>query len=154
MKIITSSIYNEINCYFSVSHKVDLKIREKLNESIKFDLQQAHNIKSALFLNLIVSTSKTTTKVEVKGPDYNRKDEIINWGLWLPYEDIVNNPKQNIPYIAYFFDALVLVFNTYGIPQERIREIQKNVENEVINNKQYEFEGESIDLDLSDIEFD
>ncbi|RCW41266.1 hypothetical protein [Paenibacillus prosopidis] len=154
MDIITSNIYSEVNSFFSVSHKVDLKIREKLNESLKSDLQQALNDEAMPFFNLIVSTSKATINVEVKGPDYNQKEKIINWGLWLPYEAIVNHPKQNIPYISYYFDALVLVFNTYGFPEERMRKIQKSVESEVIGNSQYDFEEETIDLDLSDLELD
>lgn len=154
MDIITSNIYSEVGSYFSVSYKVDLKIREKLNESIKFDLQKVFDDEKILFFNLVVSTNKVTTTVEVKGPDYNNKDKFVNWGLWLPYEDIVNHPTQNIPYINYYFDALVLLFNIYGIPEKKIREIQMSVESEIIGNSQYDFEDETIDVDLSDLELD
>lgn len=104
------------------------------------------------FINLIVSTNKSTSNVEVKGPDFNRKDKIINWGLWLPYEDIVNSENQVLPYLKYFFDALVVVFDNYGINEERLREIEMSVEKEIIGNSEYEYEEDVIDLDLSDLD--
>lgn len=152
MEILTSSLFNEVNSYFSINHKVNLKIREKLNESIKSDLQITSKEKDMCFINLIVSTNKSTSNVEVKGPDFNRKDKIINWGLWLPYEDIVNSENQVLPYLKYFFDALVVVFDNYGINEERLREIEMSVEKEIIGNSEYEYEEDVIDLDLSDLD--
>ncbi|RHW41963.1 hypothetical protein D1B31_04770 [Neobacillus notoginsengisoli] len=53
------------------------------------------------FINLITCTKKAILEVEVKGPDINRKEKIIDWGLWLPYEKIVKYPDQRKPYIIY-----------------------------------------------------
>jgi hypothetical protein len=152
LEILTSRLFNEVDSYFLINHKVDLKIREKLNECIKSDLQLTAKENGMCFLNLIISTNKTTFNVEVKGPDINRKDKFINWGLWLPYEDIANSENQVLPYLKYYFDALIVVFKYYGINEVRLREIEKSVENEIIGNSEYDYEEDIIDLDLSDLD--
>ncbi|MCG1021460.1 hypothetical protein [Sutcliffiella horikoshii] len=107
-----------------------------------------------LYFNLIVSTNKNTISVEVKGPDFDSKEKMINWGLWLTYEEITNQPVQSKEYIKYYFDALVLIFKYYGLSDEKIRNIQKSVEEEVIGNKQYDYEEETLHLDFSDLDFE
>jgi hypothetical protein len=59
-----------------ISHKVDSVIREKLNE---ISLPKSEKILKFEFINLMVSTKKSTDKVQAMGPDYS-KDSII-WGL-------------------------------------------------------------------------
>ena len=154
MRILTGSLFSEVNSYFSISHKVDLKIREELNDTISSDLQLNTKEKDMDFINLLVSTNKATLNVLVKGPEINRKDKIINWGLWLPYEAIVSSTNQVIPYLQYYFDALIILLGSYGISEKRIREIQFHVESEIIGNSAYEYEEDDFDLDLSELELD
>jgi hypothetical protein len=104
------------------------------------------------FLNLIVSTNSKTTHVEVKGPSYNKKDNFINWGLWLPYREIAEASDQLVPYLKYFFDAAVIVFKNYGVKEEDVRKVQRVVEEEVIDNPKYTFvEEQTPQPDLSDL---
>ncbi|ANE45479.1 hypothetical protein SY83_03135 [Paenibacillus swuensis] len=151
MRILTSSLFSEVNSFFSISHKVDLKIREELNDTISSDLQLNTKEKDMDFINLIVSTNKATLNVMVKGPEINRKDKFINWGLWLPYEAIVSSSNQVIPYLQFYFDALIILLGSYGIPEKRIREIQVRVESEIIGNSAYDYEEDDFDLDLSEL---
>jgi hypothetical protein len=152
LEILTSSLFPEANCYFQISHKVDLEIRKALNEKVKPALRLSSREEGFEFINLMVSTDSNTNGVEVKGPDYNRKDNIINWGLWLPYKEIVNSENQVIPYLQFYFDAAVLLFRNYGISEEIIRAIQEDVSGKVIGNSDYEYEDDSIEYDFS--EFD
>ncbi|MFB9328275.1 hypothetical protein ACFFSY_20285 [Paenibacillus aurantiacus] len=153
MEIITSSLFSEPNIYFSISHKVDLKIRGILNENLKSKLEQITE-REIKYLNLMVSTNCSTVKTEVKGPDLNRREQILNWGIWLPYKAIVESSDQKGRYISYYFDALVSLFGQYEIPEEMIRVLQNEVETEVLNNPEYDYMEESIDLDLSELKFD
>jgi hypothetical protein len=151
IEISTMNIFSEIKTYFSISYKVDLLIRRKLNESILSDLQLKSKDKDMCCIDLVVSTSRATIQVEVKGPQIYRKDKTISWGLWLPYEAIVNTSDQLIPYLKYYFDAVVLVFENYRITEDKIRVIQKSVEEEVLNNRaEYVYEEEDDDLELDE----
>lgn len=152
MEILTSSLFSEVNCTFSISHKVDLEIRKALNEKIKPKLRLTSKEQGFEFINLMVSTSTQTNEVEVKGPDFNRKKKIINWGLWLPYKGIVNSAHQKDPYLKFYFDALVLLFRNYGISEELLRSIQEEVSRKIIGNSEYKYEEDRIDYDFS--EFD
>lgn len=144
-------MYSEQESYFSISHKVDLLIRQKLNYLIGGKLQISRSEKEK-YLNLIVSTNKNTTCVDAKGPDVNNKEGFVNWGLWLPYYEIVNNTNQVESYLSYYFDAVVLVFNNYNVPEEDIRKVQRIVADEIVGNPNYNSEEETLELDLSDIE--
>ena len=117
MKILNCSLYSEVNCYFRISHLVDLKIREKLNENIISYLNLTPKEKVMEFINLIISTNTETRYVKVKGPDFNQKEKMISWGLWLPYQKIVECQDQRKPYIKFYFDALVILFERYGVEE-------------------------------------
>jgi hypothetical protein len=127
MEFITSSIYSEVGSYFSISHKVDLYIRRELNQIIKPLLKHNSRDRKMEYLNLIASTNKSIKAIEVKGPDYNQKEKFINWGLWLPYHQIVNQQDQREAYIKYYFDALVILLERYGVKEEVMRQVQKDV---------------------------
>ncbi|MCD4782022.1 MAG: hypothetical protein K8S27_15970 [Candidatus Omnitrophica bacterium] len=137
MKLTISSLYLEQGCEFSISFKVRKLIRQKLEEHVMQPYHFDEKDKD-LFLGLIISTNSTTKRVEVKGPDFDKRNKVINWGLWLPYELIVKNEEQLVPYINYLFDALVIVFEFYNIEEDVIRNIQKIVANEVIDNPKYD----------------
>jgi hypothetical protein len=151
LEILTSSLYNEMNSYFSISHKIDLKIREELNEKIKNHMQVESKQKD-MDINLIVSTNREILNVEVKGPSFNRKYKMINWGLWLPYEPIVGSTDQVIPYLKYYYEALVILLGRYGIDEDRLKKVWVSVENEVIGNSEYKFDEDNIDYDFSDLD--
>jgi hypothetical protein len=125
-----------------------------LNEKIVDELQLNPKEKEMESINLIVSTNKATFDVAVKGPEISRKDKMIEWGLWLPYEAIVNSTDQVIPYLKYYCDALILLLPRYGISEERIQEVWIGVEEEIIGNSEYIYEKDDLDLDLSDLDLD
>lgn len=152
MRLSISSFYGEPDFYFSISHKVDNFIRKKLTEEVMIPYgldKKDQNI----FLGLNLTTSSKTSSLEVKGPEYDKKNDFINWGLWLPYKEIAEDQDQLIPYLKYFFDAIAIVFKNYNIDEREIRKVQKIVENEVLNNPEYFFEEEETpEPDLSDLD--
>jgi hypothetical protein len=152
MRLSISSFYADPGFYFSISHKVDNFIRDKLTEvvMIPYGLDKKD---PNIFLGLDVTTSSKTYSLEVKGPEYDKKNGFINWGLWLPYKEIAEETDQLIPYLKYFFDAIALVFKNYNINEKEIRKVKKIVEDEVINNPEYFFmEEETPQPDLSDLD--
>ncbi|MFA1642853.1 hypothetical protein AB5N96_08300 [Chryseomicrobium imtechense] len=153
MEFLSSSLYSEINCSFSISHKIDLEIRSALNKKIISELKLTSKEQEFKYINLMVTTNSTTNKVEVKGPYFNRKNEIINWELWLPFKEITSTASQEIPYLKFYFDALVMLFEKYEVEEDQIRSIQKEISEKVIGNKEYEFKEETLDYDFSDFDF-
>ena len=152
MVLTISCLFSEPGFKFHISYKVDNFIRDKLR--ILMHTYKLDEKDKDLFLGLVVSTNSKTKKVEVKGPDVDKKNKFINWGLWLPYEDIVNTNNQLVPYLKYIFEAMVIVFGKYDVKEEDVKEIQKIVENEVVNNPEYIYsEEETKPLDLSKIKF-
>jgi hypothetical protein len=60
LDILTSNLYGEVGSFFSISHKVDLYIRQKLNQSVKPLIDANSSEKGMKFINLIFSTNKST----------------------------------------------------------------------------------------------
>lgn len=153
MKLTISSLYCEPGVKFSISHKVGNLLREKLIEKIMIPYNLIEKDQDK-FLGLIVSTSSKTKEVDVKGPDYDKKNNFVNWGLWLPYREIKEAQDQLIPFLKYFFDAVAILFKKYNVKEEDIRQVQKSIEEEVINNQKYKYEKKEIPVpDLSDLGF-
>lgn len=138
MRFAISHLYVEPGIRFQISHKVDKYIEHKITE----DIMKPYSLdkdKEGTFLNLIVSTRSTINELEVRGPDYDKKNDFIVWGLWLPYKEISEAEDQIPPYLNYLFEAIILVLAKYGAHEADIRGIQKDVEKEVINNPEYIF---------------
>lgn len=153
MEFLSMSFFSEINCRFSISHKVNLEIRNALNEQIKSELKPPPKDERFEYINLVVTTSSNTHAVEVKGPELDRKEKVITWNLWLPYERITSSTTQEAPYIQFYFDALVILLERYGIAEERLRAIQEKIEQKVIGNSEYKYVDNRIKYDLSDFDF-
>jgi hypothetical protein len=151
VEITISSLYLEPGYKFDISHKVDLSVRQKLEELL-ISSYGLDKIKEKYFLSLIISTDSKSKTVLVRGPSIDKRNEFITWSLNLPYLN-VNSGVDYVPkYLEYLFDALVLVFKNYGVNEEDIRKVQQIVEKEVINNPNYEFNEEVIEPpDLSDL---
>jgi hypothetical protein len=149
LEITTSSLYCEVGVYFSISYKVDLFIRNKLNEIIVRDFE-LDKVYEGRYLNLIVSTNSQIKDVEVKGMSTKGRGT-INCGIWLPCA-IINNEDQLIPYIHYYFEAVFFVLKKYHVTEAALLKVREIVENEVIGNPEYAYFEETIpDPDLSDL---
>lgn len=143
MRFAISHLYSEPGISFQISYKVDGYIEDRITENIMIPYGLDKNRKDT-FLNLIVSTNSKTVALEVKGPDYDKENDFITWGLWLPYKDISEAECQLSPYLKHLFDAIVLVLKNYNVNEEDIRKVQKDVENEVIDNSEYLYNEEFI----------
>jgi hypothetical protein len=153
MRFKISHLYTEPGVSFQISHKVDKYVEDKIIESI-IQPYGLDNDEMNTFINLIVSTSSKTLELVVKGPDYDKVNDIINWGAWLPYKAVSEEKGQLPSYLKYLFDAIAIVLNNYSVDEGDIRKMQRDVENEVINNPEYLCDEEFVpppDLDfLSD----
>ena len=88
-------------------------------------------------LSLIISTNLECYEVEAKGPDVDSRNKCVTWGLWLPYEEIVRSGDQTEAFISKFFEAAGIVFATYGIGLEVLKQAKTEVESEIIGNQHY-----------------
>ena len=91
------------------------------------------------FLGLVITTLSSISELEVRGPQYDKKNKTINYGLWLPYKKINESSNYLKEYLCSLFDALVVFFNKYYIPETAIRNVQNKVELEVLQNPEYEY---------------
>ncbi|MFD2145329.1 hypothetical protein [Mucilaginibacter antarcticus] len=138
MILIISSWYGEPGVSFRIYFKVHKLIRHQLIEQVMypFGLEAAD---SETVLSLVSTTTANTKKLEVRGPEVDKRNKTINYGLWLPYLNIHNSSNYLKTYLEYYFDALVILFDKYDIPEDVIRAIQRKVENEVLGNLEYEY---------------
>ncbi|MFA1642808.1 hypothetical protein AB5N96_08075 [Chryseomicrobium imtechense] len=153
MQFFTSSLYAEVNCFFSVSYKIDIEIEKALNKQISSELRLPPKEEGFEYISLMVSTSSKTVEVEAKGPGLDKKEEIITWALWLPYDEITSAPSQEVPYIKFYFDAIVLLLERYGIEEKSLRAIQHEIEQKVIGNSEFDYVDNKIKYDLTDFDF-
>jgi hypothetical protein len=136
MILTIRSWFNEPGIEFTVSHKVHKFARQTIIDEVlkPFGLESKD---PDVFLGLVIATSENTKIVEVRGPEYDKRNKFINYGLWLPYEKINNSNNYLGEYLNNLFDALVLLFNKYDVPESAIRNVQGKVEAEVLNNPNY-----------------
>jgi len=138
MVLTIRSWFSEPGIEFKVSHKVRKFIRESLVEDIMkpFGLETRD---PDIFIGLVITATKNTKELEVRGPEYDKRNKFINYGLWLPYEKIDDAENYLKEYLKYFFDALVILFKKYDIPEENILKVKNRVEEEVLNNANYRY---------------
>ena len=136
MTLTIRSWFNEPGIHFNISYKVGQLVRQLMSNDIMtpFGLETKD---PDIFLGLVIATSSSTSELEVRGPDYDKRNKFINYGLWLPYSKINESPDYLKEYLSNLFDALVLLFSKYNIPEMAIRGVQKKVEIEVLNNENY-----------------
>lgn len=139
MIIAISSWFNEPGIEFKISFKVHNLIWKYLTDDIMkpFGLEEKD---PGFLMRLVTATSSDTKELDVRGPETNKRSKSISYGLWLPYEHINSSADYLKEYLYYYFNALVIVFNIYGISEASICEIQGKVEAEVLNNTLYLYE--------------
>ena len=138
MVLTIGSWFSEPGVEFEISHKVHKFIRENLIEDIMkpFGLETKD---PDIFIGLVITTTKNLTELEVRGPEFDRRNKFINYGLWLPYQKIVCSENYLKEYLRYFFDALAILFKKYNVPEESILKVKYKVEEEVLNNANYSY---------------
>ena len=139
MIIAISSWFNEPDIEFRISFKVHNVVWKYLTDDIMKPFGLEENDPGFL-MRLVTATSSDTKKLDVRGPEINKRNKSISYGLWLPYENINGSADYLKEYLYYYFNALVIVFNVYGVSEASIREIQDKVEAEVLNNTVYLYE--------------
>ena len=90
------------------------------------------------WMDVFVSTGKQMRDhQEVWGPI--KKRGCIEFILWIPFDRLAEHENHLVPFLKYYYDGMVQVFAHYGVPEEAIRAIQKEVEAETIGNLEYEY---------------
>ncbi|MFW5761467.1 MAG: hypothetical protein ACOCXH_10850 [Cyclobacteriaceae bacterium] len=156
MKINISSFYSEPELEFQISYKVYQLIQSLLEsqlENYKLDLNNNKDNNKDITLALDVSTGKSIAKIAIKGPDYDKRNKFLNYGVWLPYKPINESQNYLDTFLEYFFDALLILFSRYDVEEKVIISIKYLVKEKVINNDEYNFDDEYLPpLDLSDLD--
>ena len=154
MLLTISELYDDPEAYLNISYKVIRIIRRVLVEKIMKPFRLVEKDEKYQ-LSLLITTEKNCHETTIKGPDIDRRNKFITWGLYLPYHEIADHEDQRELFLRYFFDALVMVFAKYNVPEENIREIQRMVSQRICERKLYEFwEEPTPKIDLSDIDPD
>lgn len=138
MIVTVGSWFNEPGISFKISYRVHNLIREFLvNKIMKpYGLEERD---TQFLLNLVTATSLKTKELDVRGPEINKRGKAISYGLWLPYEKITSSSTYLETYLHYYFNALVIVFKNYDVPEQSIRDTQKLVEEKVLNDEMYAY---------------
>src|ERR1700744_197535 len=112
MELTIRSWFGEVGIEFKISHKVHRLIRETLIEHIMqpYGLDQKD---PSTFIGLVITTTSKTEILEVRGPEFDKRNNFINYGLWLPYHMINGTSNYLKEYLHYLFDALVILFKRY-----------------------------------------
>ena len=139
MKLSLGSFYSEVGVFFKISYKVDLFIRETLIEKI-FKPYGLDIINPGWTIDLNVTTSKNTLSTRATGPEIDKRNKFYNFGLWLPYYEIVRSKNYLNTYIDNYFVALEYVFHDYKIEIKDILLVKEIVKNEILNNPEYAYE--------------
>jgi hypothetical protein len=136
MILLIGAWYNEVGYSFNFSHKVDGFIREQITTEI-FTKYNLDNIEDNWYLNLIVATDSHTIKLDVRGPERRKRQKMIDYGLWLPYDYIMKSENPLEKYIDCFFDALVIIFANYGVEKQDVLDLKSTSKKEILNNPVY-----------------
>jgi hypothetical protein len=136
MILLIGAWYNEAEYAFNFSYKVDLLIREKIINEI-FTKYKLDSIENDWFLNIVIATNSQISKLEVRGPEKRKRQKMIDYGLWIPYNDVMNAPNPLEKYIQYVFESLALVFNEYGVEKKDVIDLILVVNEVILNDSSY-----------------
>jgi uncharacterized metal-binding protein len=139
MILTIGSWFNEPGIDFKISYKVHKLIRQTLIDDV-MEPYKLTNKDQDIFLGLVIATSNDTEELEVRGPEYDKRNKFINYGLWLPYKKINDSASYLSTYLTCLFDALVILFKRYDILETAIRAVQHKIEKEVLNNQEYAYQ--------------
>lgn len=137
MELAVGALFWEPGVSFEFSHKVDLYIRGQIIENIMKPLGLM-DVDTEVFLYLIVSTKFEQRTLEVTKPRKGKRIKNRNFNLLFPYEAIVKSAYPLQSYIDYFMKSLHIIFEEFGVTQVQIETVKRNVENEILNNPEYE----------------
>ena len=79
MTLTIRSWFNEPGIHFNISYKVGQLVRQLMSNDIMtpFGLETKD---PDIFLGLVIATSSSTSELEVRGPDYDKRNKFINYG--------------------------------------------------------------------------
>jgi len=136
MILLIGAWYNEVGYSFEFSYKVDLFIREQIIAKI-FPKYRLNDIEEGWYLNLVIATDSKTKELEVRGPDKRKRQKMIDYGLWLPFDRIMKSQYPLETFIDYYFDALEIVFADYGVEKKDLLDLKVMSKKEILNNSEY-----------------
>jgi hypothetical protein len=136
-----TGLYPEAGVSFTISYKVPKFIRGVLAKIVETHPGLA-DVEPGYDWSLMVGTRRKCRAVEVLGPDRNKRQKIVNWGVTLPYEEILNAPDQRKPYVERLFDAIERLLVPHGVPAFEIEQARDEVLSEVVGNPAYDYEEE------------
>jgi hypothetical protein len=111
------------NPYFSEGHEGLIKTLRKI--FCKWHLFfQSHGIKYSLGLS--INRKKETDFLFIKGPKISKKDEIVDFSIFLP--DEIKNLNH---YIDLVFDGIGEVLSKYKVDQSHILEMKEECKKEL-----------------------
>lgn len=144
MEIRLSSFFLEPGINFKqVSYKVNLLIAEQLNQQL-FQKISLPGGKKDYTLDLNITTNQKYFTVTLDGPYISEKQKMLEWNLFLPYENIAFAADSRTAYVECFFDAIVELLARYDVEESAIRIIQAAVKTEVAGNPAYDLEEEEL----------
>jgi hypothetical protein len=138
MILTIRSWFNEPGIEFEVSYKVHNFIRQTIIDDIMIPFGLIDKDPST-YIGLVITTNPQIADIEVRGPEYDKRNKFINYGVWLPYKRICEAENYLNEYIECLFSALILLFKMYGIPSSAVTIVKNKVEEEVLNNDKYKY---------------
>ena len=146
-----SSLYTEPGTSFDFSYRIIRLFGEVLTRRIMQPYGLDKKDKE-VGLSLMISTKRECHKTEAKGPDWDKRNKCLTWGLWLPYNEIIQSANPVEVFIGKFFDAAGMALSSYGVKTEDIEQAKDEVKKEVVGNESYNKANDPLP-DLSKIKF-
>lgn len=132
MILLLSEWYSEVGVEFKVSNKILKIIREKLLENI-FIPNGLDKEEERYYFNIVITANSHSDELDVRGPTIRKREKMIDYGLWLPYNKIIKASNYLETYLDYLFAAFVKVFDNYKISEKVVLELKNEVVNIVLN---------------------
>lgn len=138
MNLAIGSVFCEPGAYFNISHKVYSNIDKNLEIEIMKPFK-LNKIEGKRMLRIDATTKSSCVLMALRGPFLDKRNNVENWYIDLPYKKTVEAKDILVPFLQYFFDGLVLLFRKFNVEEKCIRKVQIKVEKEVLNNPKYVF---------------
>ena len=137
-KMGITGYYTYVDYSFDISYQVKKIISTSITQQIlkKYEFPK---IKSEILEILLMTDGKTPDLVVTKNSKTTR-GKYLSYSLWLPYHKIVKSGKVDLNvFIDEVFDGLTQILTEYGVNENDVRKLQKNVKAEVVGNSEYDF---------------
>ncbi|HKD36361.1 MAG TPA: hypothetical protein VKB78_06155 [Pirellulales bacterium] len=144
MKIEVIQVYITPGVVFPFTHYFQRRVNEALTSLVQPSAEFIAKYGADYTLIFYMSAKRQLAQTEIAGPGVFRKDRDVEYTLFLPFDEIVQDKDVQGATLKALFDAIRSVLNSLGFDTKRLSAHEAGLIDEIKSNpKMYDEPGEA-----------